>query len=94
MSPIIPRKMDTFRTFYDFSELKKRILKMKGPDSLLDWFQRWEPYTKVYLSLVKKAHVENDVVVVTIFVNPKQFNNQTDLKKYPRTIEKRSGAFV
>lgn len=40
-----------------------------------------------HLSLVKAAKGGTDRVIVTIFVNPKQFNNAQDLEKYPRTEE-------
>jgi pantoate--beta-alanine ligase len=40
-----------------------------------------------HISLVEQANLENDCVVVSIFVNPTQFDNPNDLLKYPRTIE-------
>ena len=38
-----------------------------------------------HLSLVRAAKAECERVVVTIFINPRQFNNPSDLQKYPRT---------
>jgi pantoate--beta-alanine ligase len=40
-----------------------------------------------HASLVERCRRENDVVVVTIFVNPSQFNDPRDLDRYPRTVE-------
>ena len=40
-----------------------------------------------HASLVKRAVAENDVVVVSDFVNPTQFNDPNDLIKYPRTLD-------
>lgn len=40
-----------------------------------------------HASLVERAVKENDVVVVSVFVNPTQFNDKNDLKNYPRTLE-------
>ncbi len=41
-----------------------------------------------HLTLAKQAIVENHYVVVSIFVNPTQFDNSDDLKKYPKTLDK------
>lgn len=40
-----------------------------------------------HASLVRKSVTDNDITVVSVFVNPTQFNDPKDLKTYPRTIE-------
>ena len=41
-----------------------------------------------HASLVKRSVEENDLTVVSVFVNPTQFNDKNDLRNYPRTLER------
>ena len=43
-----------------------------------------------HFSLIEKAKTSNSKIIVSIFVNPKQFNDINDYKKYPRTLQKDS----
>ena len=40
-----------------------------------------------HLSLIEEAQQQADIVVVSIFVNPMQFNNPNDLENYPQTMQ-------
>ena len=42
---------------------------------------------KGHISLVEQSRKQNNITVVSIFVNPTQFNDKNDLKNYPRTLE-------
>ena len=41
-----------------------------------------------HLSLIQKAQQSSDIVICSIFINPTQFNNPSDLEKYPRTTDR------
>jgi pantoate--beta-alanine ligase len=41
-----------------------------------------------HASLVERCRAENEIVVVSIFVNPSQFNDPKDLERYPRTLDR------
>lgn len=71
--------MEIIRTV---AELKERLA--KGSIGLVPTMGALHSGHK---SLVERARRENDTVVVSVFVNPTQFNNQSDLATYPRTEE-------
>lgn len=78
--------MTGFRTFSDFVGLQDFIKKLPRGASI-GLVPTMGALHVGHVSLIKRALSENDFVVVTLFVNPKQFNKSSDLINYPRVQE-------
>ncbi len=67
--------------------LKEQILVHKEKNRSIGFIPTMGALHAGHISLIEKSVKENDVSICSIFVNPTQFNNPDDLKKYPITIE-------
>lgn len=74
-------------TLYTIKDLQKAVSISKNEEKTIGFVPTMGALHQGHISLVKKCCEQNDVCIVSIFVNPTQFNNPTDLEKYPRTIE-------
>lgn len=68
-------------------ELKDKLYIHKSQKRSIGLVPTMGALHKGHISLVEKCSKENDITVVSIFVNPTQFNDKKDLERYPRTLE-------
>ncbi len=83
----ISKFVRTMKTFDSISGISRFLHPAKKQGKTIGFVATMGALHRGHLTLMQKAKNENDILVVSVFVNPLQFNNPEDLEKYPRNIE-------
>ncbi|MFK7807774.1 MAG: pantoate--beta-alanine ligase, partial [Saprospiraceae bacterium] len=78
--------VETMIIFHKISDLEKELAELRRKGLSTCFVPTMGALHQGHMSLVEKAKSVADLVVCSIFVNPAQFNEESDLDKYPRTI--------
>ena len=75
------------KVFYKIVDLQNQLFEDRKQGKEIGLVPTMGALHEGHASLVRRSVAENDVTVVSVFVNPNQFNDKNDLKNYPRTLE-------
>ncbi|RBP77769.1 pantoate--beta-alanine ligase [Marinomonas rhizomae] len=75
------------KTFHTVAELRTALKIERLKDKSIVFVPTMGNLHDGHMSLIRKAKEEGDIIVSSIFVNPMQFSDQSDLERYPKTLE-------
>lgn len=75
------------QVFKEIEPLKQYLQRCKKEGKSIGLVPTMGALHRGHIALIEAAHATCDITVCSLFVNPTQFNNPTDLEKYPRTLE-------
>ncbi len=80
--------LESMKIIKQIKELEAEIESLKSAGKTIGFVPTMGALHEGHKSLITRCVAENDCCVVSVFVNPTQFNNPEDLKKYPRDLNK------